>query len=88
MLGRRPPLLRLGPLDANGYVAIVLYRRFLDGPAEDAPLRLLRWAVGLLSAQRAEWGRAMLGEPRGAGPPPHCGPRSGSPRPASPSMRS
>nr|BFE63104.1 hypothetical protein GCM10020063_076300 [Dactylosporangium thailandense] len=47
-------------------VAIALYRRnparFLDGPAEDAPLRLLRWAVGLLSAQRAEWGRAMLGE--------------------------
>ncbi|MER7278324.1 hypothetical protein ABT369_28180 [Dactylosporangium sp. NPDC000244] len=43
-------------------VAIVLYRRFRDGPAEDAPLRLLRWAVGLLSAQRAEWGRAMLGE--------------------------
>jgi hypothetical protein len=29
-------------------VAIALYRRnprrFLDGPAEDAPLRLLRWA--------------------------------------------
>src|SRR5215831_9173622 len=37
-------------------------RRFLDGPAEDAPLRLLRWAVSLLSPQRAEWGRAMLGE--------------------------
>src|SRR5689334_20006367 len=37
-------------------------RRFLDGPAEDAPLRLLRWAIGLLSPQRAEWGRAMLGE--------------------------
>src|SRR5690242_9417867 len=47
-------------------VAIALYRRnprrFLDGPAEDAPLRLLRWAVGLLSPQRAEWGQAMLGE--------------------------
>lgn len=47
-------------------VAIALYRRnprrFLDGPTEDAPLRLLRWAVGLLSPQRAEWGRAMLGE--------------------------
>jgi hypothetical protein len=47
-------------------VAIALYRRnprrFLDGPTEDAPLRLLRWAVSLLSPQRAEWGRAMLGE--------------------------
>jgi hypothetical protein len=47
-------------------VAIALYRRnprrFLDGPTEDAPLRLLRWAVGLLSPQRAEWGQAMLGE--------------------------
>src|SRR5260221_539663 len=35
---------------------------FLDGPAEDAPLRLMRWAAGLLSPQRAEWGQAMLGE--------------------------
>jgi hypothetical protein len=47
-------------------VAIALYRRnprrFLDGPAEDAPLRLLRWAVSLLAPQRAEWGQAMLGE--------------------------
>ena len=47
-------------------VAIALYRRnprrFLDGPSEDAPLRLLRWAVGLLSHERAEWGQAMLGE--------------------------
>jgi hypothetical protein len=47
-------------------VAIALYRRnprrFLDGPSEDAPLRLLRWAVSLLSPQRAEWGQAMLGE--------------------------
>jgi hypothetical protein len=37
-------------------------RRFLDGPTEDLPLRLLRWAVSLLSPQRAEWGQAMLGE--------------------------
>jgi hypothetical protein len=37
-------------------------RRFLDGPAEDAPLRLMRWAIGLLATQRAEWGQAMLGE--------------------------
>jgi hypothetical protein len=47
-------------------VAIALYRRnprrFLDGPTEDAPQRLLRWAVGVLSPQRAEWGQAMLGE--------------------------
>src|SRR5690242_18791929 len=47
-------------------VAIALYRRdprrFLDGPTEDVPLRLLRWAVSLLSPQRAEWGQAMLGE--------------------------
>ncbi|NJC72558.1 hypothetical protein HC031_22970 [Planosporangium thailandense] len=47
-------------------VAVALYRRnprrFLDGPTEDAPLRLLRWAVSLLSPQRAEWGHAMLGE--------------------------
>ncbi|MET7423924.1 hypothetical protein [Dactylosporangium sp. NPDC005555] len=47
-------------------VAIALYRRnprrFLDGPTEDAPLRLLRWSTGLLSARRAEWGQAMLGE--------------------------
>src|ERR1700733_9072844 len=37
-------------------------RRFLDGPAEDAPLRLMRWAIGLLAPQRAEGGPAMLGE--------------------------
>src|SRR5690349_21963053 len=47
-------------------VAVALYRRnprrFVDGPSEDAPLRLLRWAVGLLSPERAEWGQAMLGE--------------------------
>src|SRR5436309_12343970 len=47
-------------------VAVALYRRnprrVLDGPTEDAPLRLLRWAVSLLSPQRAEWGQAMLGE--------------------------
>ena len=47
-------------------ILIALYRRnpqrFLGGPTEDAPPRLLRWAVGLLSAHRAEWGRAMLGE--------------------------
>jgi hypothetical protein len=47
-------------------IGIALYRRnpqrFLDGPTEDAPLRLMRWAAGLLSPHRAEWGQAMLGE--------------------------
>src|SRR5262249_26283262 len=47
-------------------VAIALYRRnprrFLDGPTEDAPERLLRWAVGLLPPHRAGGGGAMLGE--------------------------
>ena len=47
-------------------IGIALFRRspeaFLDGPSEDMPTRLLRWAAGLLSAQRAEWGQAMLGE--------------------------
>ncbi|WP_426511304.1 hypothetical protein ACPPVO_12170 [Dactylosporangium sp. McL0621] len=53
-------------LIAPAAVAVALYRRnprrFLDGPAEDAPVRLLRWAVGLLAPPRAEWGQAMLGE--------------------------
>jgi hypothetical protein len=47
-------------------ILIALYRRdphrFLDGPAQDAPLRLTRWATGLLTTERAEWGQAMLGE--------------------------
>lgn len=36
----------------------------LEDPAErdDVPARLLRWAAGLLPAQREEWGQAMLGE--------------------------
>lgn len=29
---------------------------------DDAPVRLLRWAVAMLSVQREEWGQAMLGE--------------------------
>jgi hypothetical protein len=29
---------------------------------DDVPVRLLRWAVSLLSARRGEWGQAMLGE--------------------------
>jgi hypothetical protein len=47
-------------------IGVALFRRssgaVVEGPQADAPLRLLRWAAGLLSAQRDEWGRAMLGE--------------------------
>jgi len=47
-------------------VALLLrYARAVPAGAEargDLPERLLRWAVGLLPAQREEWGQAMLGE--------------------------
>ena len=49
-------------------IAVALLRRNARAvPASpaargDGPERLLRWAAGLLSAQREEWGRAMLGE--------------------------
>ena len=49
-------------------IGVALFRRSARavpaGPAArgDVPERLLRWAAGLLSAQRAEWGQAMLGE--------------------------
>ena len=49
-------------------IAVALLRRAARavpaGPAahRDVPERLLRWAAGLLSAQREEWGQAMLGE--------------------------
>ncbi len=49
-------------------IAVALLRRYARavpaGPAvhDDVPVRLLRWSAGLLSAQRAEWGQAMLGE--------------------------
>src|SRR5476649_1399779 len=46
-------------------IGVALFRRSSQavyGPRPDAPMRLLRWAIGLLSAQRAEWGQAMLGE--------------------------
>jgi hypothetical protein len=47
-------------------IVVALYRRsanaVIEGPKTDVPLRLLRWAAGLLSAQRREWGQAMLGE--------------------------
>lgn len=46
-------------------IAIVMARRVADAPSrapEDVAARLLRWAVGLLTADRAEWGQAMVGE--------------------------
>ncbi len=49
-------------------IGLALVRRYSQavpaGPAVrgDAPERLLRWAAGLLSARREEWGQAMLGE--------------------------
>lgn len=47
-------------------IGVAMFRRspyaVLDGPTEDAPLRLMRWTAGLLSEQRDEWGQAMLGE--------------------------
>ena len=52
-------LLGMGVARFRGYAQVVS-----AGPAvrDDVPVRLLRWAVGLLSAQREEWGQAMLGE--------------------------
>jgi hypothetical protein len=38
------------------------YARDVPAESDDVPVRLLRWAVGLLAAQREEWGQAMLGE--------------------------
>jgi hypothetical protein len=59
------PLLSVVMLCLLG-IGIAMFRRspqaFLDGPSEDMPTRLLRWAAGLLSPQRHEWGQAMLGE--------------------------
>jgi hypothetical protein len=49
-------------------MAVALFQRSAQtAPAdpaarEDMPARLLRWAVGLLSPRREEWGQAMLGE--------------------------
>src|SRR5256885_12193609 len=49
-------------------IGVALLRRYARAvPAGsaargDVPERLLRWAAGLLSAQRTEWGQAMLGE--------------------------
>src|SRR5947208_14694724 len=50
---------------AGSAVALILRssRAVPAGSARgDVPERLLRWAAGLLSAQRTEWGQAMLGE--------------------------
>jgi len=56
------------PLICLMAMGLALFRRSVPvspaGPAvrDDVPARLLRWATGLLSVQRAEWGQAMLGE--------------------------
>ena len=46
-------------------VAVALIRRRLPAAPtshDDAPARLVGWSVGLLGAQRGDWGRAMVGE--------------------------
>ncbi len=49
-------------------IAVALLSRYAravpadPGVRDDVPVRLLRWAVGLLSSSRGEWGQAMLGE--------------------------
>ena len=44
-------------------VALILRSaRAVPAARGDVPERLLRWAAGLLSARRAEWGQAMVGE--------------------------
>jgi hypothetical protein len=47
-------------------IVVALVRRssnaLIESPPADAPMRLLRWATGLLPGQRTEWGQAMLGE--------------------------
>ncbi len=50
-----------------GLGVVLIRRRLLASPdataeRDDAPARLLRWSTGLLAAERAEWGQAMLGE--------------------------
>ena len=56
------------PLICLVAMGLALFRRSVPlspaGPQarDDVPARLLRWAAGLLSAERAEWGQAMLGE--------------------------
>jgi hypothetical protein len=56
------------PLICLMAIGMALYRRSFQaargdpGAPDDLPAQLLRWATGLLSARREEWGRAMLGE--------------------------
>jgi hypothetical protein len=56
------------PLICLMAMGLAVFRRSVPlspaGPEvrDDVPARLLRWAVGLLAARRAEWGQAMLGE--------------------------
>ncbi len=45
-----------------GVTLIRRHARAVPAAGDDAPARLLRWAAGLLSARRGEWGQAMLGE--------------------------
>ena len=45
-----------------GVALLMRYARAVPAVRDDVPMRLLRWAAGLLSAEREEWGRAMLGE--------------------------
>jgi len=51
----------------GGIGVALIMRYFRTAPAspagrDDAPARLLGWSTGLLDADRAEWGQAMLGE--------------------------
>ncbi len=62
--GGRPSVLAILLLAGAG---AVLWSREHPPPdtqtvRDDVPLRLLRWAVGLLPADRVDWGQAMLGE--------------------------
>ena len=49
-----------------GIAVALIRRRLLIAPEDrtggDAPARLLGWAVGLLAAEREQWGQAMIGE--------------------------
>jgi hypothetical protein len=62
--GGRPSVLAVLLLSGAG---AVLWSREHPPPdtltvRRDGPLRLLQWAVGLLPADRVDWGQAMLGE--------------------------
>lgn len=62
--GGRPSVLAILLLSGAG---AVLWSREHPPPdtqtaRRDGPLRLLQWAVGLVPADRVDWGQAMLGE--------------------------